>query len=375
MAPGYLAWYRRELEHERPAKRPHILNFTELSQKQWDWLAKERGYRAEISKLKRQVESLKYEHNVQVATDLGEKNRLTQENEMLRAQIEQMRIDVDNQQRSRSDERLIKGLRMEIGECRSESENLENTIAGLEAHWAKRTEKRNQYLQQLKRDHEQTIANLKKKVVTLEDRAAEQARTFEAENRRCHKLLAQMEVEIQQWQNQYLQDSRIFDGPVVENLIEQGKIVLRDEEVPNVTNNPLPAHNNGPLIGMICEDKEFDPALKAIIAIVDVGKKPKAAPKLEKGEKKTSTVKVELEEKVETKTMTMLPAKNEVLYIPRGREVTGELPENTFIERYLDTQELNNATRKCFPPKKPVSVEEAEVFFQKMRMPDYEVVD
>ncbi|XP_070008719.1 uncharacterized protein [Nicotiana sylvestris] len=64
---------------------------------------------------------------------------------------------------------------------------------------------------------------------------------------------------------------------VVENLIEQRKVVLRDEEVPNVTNNPLPAHNNGSLIGIICEDKEFDPAFKAIIAIVDAEKKPKAA--------------------------------------------------------------------------------------------------
>jgi len=85
MAPGYLAWYKRELEHERPTKRPHILNFVESSQKQWDWLAKKRDYRIEIRKLKRQIEGLKYEHNVQVATDLGERNRLIQENEMLRA--------------------------------------------------------------------------------------------------------------------------------------------------------------------------------------------------------------------------------------------------------------------------------------------------
>nr|XP_016459982.1 PREDICTED: uncharacterized protein LOC107783520 [Nicotiana tabacum] len=229
---------------------------------------------------------------------------------------------------------------------------------------------------------------------------------------------------------------------VVENLIEQGKIVLRDEEVPNVTNNLLPVHNNGSLIGMICEDKEFDPTLKAIIAIVDTGIKPKAAPKQEKGEKKTSTVKVELEEKAGTKTETMVPAKNEVLYIPRGRsekpqrfevkraipmyvskgayvvqgtikpprlnepvvigrvpqkpminpstvplnyqrtlvmyqgkEVTGELPENTSVGKHSDTQEVNNATQKRFPPKKPVSAEEAEAFFQKMKMPDYEVVD
>ncbi|XP_019235568.1 PREDICTED: uncharacterized protein LOC109215901 [Nicotiana attenuata] len=37
----------------------------------------------------------------------------------------------------------------------------------------------------------------------------------------------------------------------VENLIEQNRIVLNDEDVPNVTNNPLPTHNNGPVIGMI----------------------------------------------------------------------------------------------------------------------------
>nr|XP_009779806.1 PREDICTED: uncharacterized protein LOC104228948 [Nicotiana sylvestris] len=70
----------------------------------------------------------------------------------------------------------------------------------------------------------------------------------------------------------------------VENLIEQKRIVLKDEDVPNVTNNPLLAHNNGPVIGMICEDKEFDLALKAIIAIADVEKKPKAIAKEDKGE-------------------------------------------------------------------------------------------
>ncbi|XP_070022837.1 uncharacterized protein [Nicotiana sylvestris] len=171
---------------------------------------------------------------------------------------------------------------------------------------------------------------------------------------------------------------------VVENLIEQGKIVLRDEEVPNVTNNPLPAHNNGSLIGMICEDKEFDPALKAIIAIVDAETKPKTALKQEKGEMKTNTV------KAETKSETMLPSKNEkpvtdlskvpwnyqqTLVTYQGKEITGELPENTSVGKYSDIQEVNNATRKRFPPKKPVSAEEAEAFFQNMNMPDYEVVD
>ncbi|XP_070028827.1 uncharacterized protein [Nicotiana sylvestris] len=191
------------------------------------------------------------------------------------------------------------------------------------------------------------------------------------------------------------------------------KAGVRDEEVPNVTNNLLLAHNNGPLIGMICEDKEFDPALKAIIAIVRAERKPKAAPKQDKGEKKTNTVKTELEKKAETKTEKMVPSKNEVLYIPRGRsekprrfeikkgntdnpmtdpstvpwnyqqtlvtykgkEITGELPENTSAGKYSDIREVNNATRKRFPPKKPVSAKEAEAFFQKMNMLDFEVVD
>ncbi|XP_070011460.1 uncharacterized protein [Nicotiana sylvestris] len=132
---------------------------------------------------------------------------------------------------------------------------------------------------------------------------------------------------------------------------------------------------------MICEDKEFDPVLKAIIAIIDAERKPKAALKQEKGEKKTNTIKAELEKKAETKTKTMLPSKNEVLYIPRGQSKKPQIFEMKrripmYGERGLyDIQEVNNATRKRFPPKKHVSAEEAEAFFQKMNMPDYEVVD
>ncbi|XP_019259311.1 PREDICTED: uncharacterized protein LOC109237457 [Nicotiana attenuata] len=233
----------------------------------------------------------------------------------------------------------------------------------------------------------------------------------------------------------------------VENLIEQGKIVLRDEDAPNVTNNPLPAHNNGPVIGMICEDKEFDPAPMAIIAIADAERKRKIAPKQDKGEKKTRATHSEPEKKIEAGTGAM-PPKNGVLYVPRGRkekqltlsppkrfeqkkgaqmyvpkgayvvrgtikpssanepvvigrapqkpmtdpaavpwnyhktvvtykgkEISGELQENHPVEKYSNIEEVNNATRKRFPSKKPVSAEEAEAFFQKMKMADYEVVD
>ena len=69
----------------------------------------------------------------------------------------------------------------------------------------------------------------------------------------------------------------------MENLLDQGKILLRDEDIPNVTNNLLPAHNNGPIVGMICEDEEVDPAIKAIIAIADTEKGPRVTPEQEKG--------------------------------------------------------------------------------------------
>ncbi|XP_070010206.1 uncharacterized protein [Nicotiana sylvestris] len=233
----------------------------------------------------------------------------------------------------------------------------------------------------------------------------------------------------------------------VENLIEQRKIVLRDEDVPNVTNNPLPAHNNGPVIGMICKDKEFNPALNAIIAIADPEKKPKASPKQDKGEEKNKITPPKLEKKVEA-GIGATPSKDVVLYVPRGRkekqmtlspprrfelnkatqmyvpkgacvmrgpinpprlsepvvigrtpqkpmtdptvvpwnynkmvvtykgkEISGEVQENNPVEKYSNLEEVNNATRKRFLSKKPVSAEEAETFFQKMKMADYEVID
>ncbi|XP_070021728.1 uncharacterized protein [Nicotiana sylvestris] len=234
---------------------------------------------------------------------------------------------------------------------------------------------------------------------------------------------------------------------VVENIIEQKRIVLKYEDIPNVTNNPLPAHNNGPVIGMICEDKEFDPALKAIIAIADIEKKTKADAKQEKGEKKSKPTPQNTKKTVETKT-EVVPSKDVILYVPRGprkgqvtlspprrfelnkgskmyvpkgtyvvrgpiisprlnepvvighapqrpmtdptaipwnyneavvtykgKEILGEVNETNPTEKYLNLEEVNNATKKRFPLKKPVSAEKAEEFFRKMKTPDYEIID
>ncbi|XP_019251107.1 PREDICTED: uncharacterized protein LOC109230022 [Nicotiana attenuata] len=212
----------------------------------------------------------------------------------------------------------------------------------------------------------------------------------------------------------------------VENLIEQKRVVLRDEEVPNVTNNPLPTHNNGLVIGMICEDKEFDPALKAIIAIADVEKKPKAVAKQAKNEKKIKSTPQSTEKAMET-MIGAAPPKNAVLYVPRaprkeqfvlsppkrfeqnkvtlkvpkihapqnpmkdptaipwnynkavvtykGKEIMGGVNETYPSGKYLNLEELNKTKQKCFPLKKSVSAEEAEEFFRKMKTSDYVVID
>lgn len=62
---------------------------------------------------------------------------------------------------------------------------------------------------------------------------------------------------------------------VVEDLIEVKAIVLRDEDAPKMTNNPLTTHTSGPVVGMICEDEEFDPELKAIAVIDEIEEKQK----------------------------------------------------------------------------------------------------
>ncbi|XP_019241456.1 PREDICTED: uncharacterized protein LOC109221421 [Nicotiana attenuata] len=207
----------------------------------------------------------------------------------------------------------------------------------------------------------------------------------------------------------------------VENLIEQKRIVLKDEEIPNVTNNPLPAHNNGP--------------------------KPKAAAKQDKGKKKNEPTPQSAEKEVETKTGAV-PPKDAILHVPRGhtkeqttlsppkrfelnrgpkmyvpkgtyvvrgpiispwlnepvvigcapqrpmtdptdvpwnynravvtykgKEVLEEANETNPAEKYLNLEDLNKAKKKRFPPKKPVSAEEAEEFFRKMKTADYEVID
>ncbi|XP_019229852.1 PREDICTED: uncharacterized protein LOC109210835 [Nicotiana attenuata] len=194
-------------------------------------------------------------------------------------------------------------------------------------------------------------------------------------------------------------------------------------------------------------DKEFDPALKTFIAIANVEKKPKAAPKQDNGENKSKPTRQSAENTMETKTGAV-PPNYAILYVPRGhrkeqmtlspprrfelnkgpkmympkgtyvvrgpvilprlnepvvigcapqkpmtdptavpwsynkaavtykgKAILGEANETNLAEKYLNHEDLNKAKKKCFALKKPVSAEEAEEFFCKMKTADYEVID
>lgn len=129
VSPKYLPWYRRELEHQRPTKRAHIQDFEESSHAQWGWLKREEGYRAEIGKLKQQVERLVFENNVQIASERVEKNKLAREKQILKARIRQASKSNIDRQKRRSDERLIASLRNQVIQSQEKLEQSEACVA------------------------------------------------------------------------------------------------------------------------------------------------------------------------------------------------------------------------------------------------------
>nr|XP_016509128.1 PREDICTED: uncharacterized protein LOC107826642 isoform X2 [Nicotiana tabacum] len=123
-----------------------------------------------------------------------------------------MRIVAKNQERSRVDERLISGLRKKIIECQDDLEKSEASLARVRAQLAKNVEGRMEFVRQLKRKYEGTIIDLKRNLTTLENEAAKQARNFKAEREPCYALMAQMEEDMQQLQNQNCHDTQVLEA-------------------------------------------------------------------------------------------------------------------------------------------------------------------
>ncbi|XP_070003413.1 uncharacterized protein [Nicotiana sylvestris] len=209
--PKYDAWFgKRFWIRQRPAKRAHVQQFTNDSQEQWGWLAREEGYRVEIGKMKQQIEDPKYENSVQVDADIGKKNRLTQANKALKAQIQRVRMDADNQQRSRSDEGLITGLRNQVIESREGLARSESCIARIRARWAKGTTARAKHLRQMRRDYEASIEILRETNSTLKDRVFKQARDARTDRKHCYDLMARMEEQMERFQDQLTDNAQVL---------------------------------------------------------------------------------------------------------------------------------------------------------------------
>ncbi|XP_070017008.1 uncharacterized protein [Nicotiana sylvestris] len=168
----------RELEHERLAKRPHLQDFVKASQEQWDLLAKEHEYRVTIGKLEKQVMDLKFEKDLHIAADEGERRKLAQENEVLKTQIQEMKIATRSQERSRADKRLINGLKKKVIEYQEDLEKSKAGLARIQVKWIKKTEEQVRFMQQMKRDYEERIFR--------------QARDARTDRKRYYDLMARM---------------------------------------------------------------------------------------------------------------------------------------------------------------------------------------
>ncbi|XP_070017383.1 uncharacterized protein [Nicotiana sylvestris] len=144
---------------EWPAKRPHIQQFTDRAQVQWDWLTKENEYRATIRKLEKQVRELQFENSLQVAADKGEKKKLAKENEALRAQIQKLKVAVESPVRSDRDEKLIANLRQKVSDYSFDLNKAESELAKAQKQLAKNTDERVRLVKQLRERYDDEIMN------------------------------------------------------------------------------------------------------------------------------------------------------------------------------------------------------------------------
>ncbi|XP_075098019.1 uncharacterized protein LOC142175335 [Nicotiana tabacum] len=224
----------------------------------------------------------------------------------------------------------------------------------------------------------------------------------------------------------------------IKNLIEAKAIVVtNNEDTPNITNNPLPTHDNTHFIGMICDDRDYKQSGKTEMVVRTIGPEPKVivsppqlAPLMVKGvnsslnlacSEKTilyvpgSTKKVEVQlggpklyiprgiqkiipnnglrnitepvvirpvaQLLVTNTKAISWNYNKTVMTYKGKEIveeTGEIGGLTRSGRCYSPEELRKAKQareSHLPVKEPVAEKEAEEFLKKMKLQDYSIID
>lgn len=72
---------------------------------------------------------LQFQKDLQAAADEGEKKKLAEENEALRAQIQKMKIAAENPVRSAKDAKLINNLRQKVNDYSFDLNKAERELA------------------------------------------------------------------------------------------------------------------------------------------------------------------------------------------------------------------------------------------------------
>ncbi|XP_075084773.1 uncharacterized protein LOC142168020 [Nicotiana tabacum] len=224
----------------------------------------------------------------------------------------------------------------------------------------------------------------------------------------------------------------------IENLIEAKAIVVtNNEDTPNITNNPLPTHDNTHFIGMICYDRDYKQSGKTEMVVRTIGPEPKVivsppqlAPLMVKGANSSlnlacsekmilyvpgSTKKVEVQlggpkicipggiqkiipnnglrnitelvvirpvaQLLVTNTKVIPWNYNKTVMTYKGKEIveeTSEMGGLTRSGRCYSPEELRKAKQareSHLPVKEPVAEKEAEEFLKKMKLQDYSIID
>ncbi|XP_070020582.1 uncharacterized protein [Nicotiana sylvestris] len=180
-----------EPEPERPAKRPHVQAFDEKIPERLAWGEKEKKYQVAIHTLEEKLRNMEFNNDLQAQEAECERRRLAQENETLRAQVRKIRIAVRDYE--------------------DDLQKTEAELANARAKLAKNAEGRASFVRQLKEKYDKGMVSIKKKFNVLENEMSKQARDFKAEREHCYALMAQLEKDLQQLQEQNHTAEQVLD--------------------------------------------------------------------------------------------------------------------------------------------------------------------
>ncbi|XP_070014457.1 uncharacterized protein [Nicotiana sylvestris] len=122
-----------------------------------------------------------------------------------------MRITVENPGRSRKDKNLIYCLTQKVCDFEDDLQKTEAELANARAKLAKNVEGQTSFVRQLKEKYDKGMTSIKQNVNAFENEMAKQARDFKEERAHYYALIAQLEKDLQQLQEQNHTTEQIMD--------------------------------------------------------------------------------------------------------------------------------------------------------------------